>query len=69
MANKLISIVISAYNEEDNVGALYQALQDSLAKVKKVDFEFIYVDDGSSDKTYQNCLALQKKMCVSKLCN
>lgn len=61
MANKLISIVISAYNEEDNVGALYQALRDSLAKVKKVDFEFIYVDDGSSDKTYQNCLALQKK--------
>ena len=61
MANKLISIVISAYNEEDNVGALYQALQESLASVKNMDFEFIYVDDGSSDKTYQNCLALQKK--------
>jgi dolichol-phosphate mannosyltransferase len=61
MANKLISIVISAYNEEDNVGALYQALQESLATIKKADFEFIYVDDGSSDKTYQNCLALQKQ--------
>ena len=30
-------------------------------KVKNIDHELIYVDDGSSDKTYANCLKLQQK--------
>ncbi len=60
MKNKLISIVISAYNEEDNVGELYKRLCESLNKVKDADFEFLFVDDGSKDKTYNNCLKLQK---------
>ena len=61
MKNKLVSIVISAYNEQDNVAELYKQLVQSLQDCKGVDFEFIYVDDGSSDKTYENCLELQKK--------
>ena len=61
MPNKLVSIVISAYNEQDNVNELYKQLVQNLQKVKNVDFEFLYVDDGSSDKTYANCLKLQKK--------
>ena len=58
MPNKLVSIVISAYNEQDNVTELYKQLNTSLKKVKNIDFEFLYVDDGSSDKTYANCLKL-----------
>ena len=61
MPNKLVSIVISAYNEQDNVTELYKQLVKNLQQVKNVDFEFLYVDDGSSDKTYANCLKLQKK--------
>lgn len=61
MPNKLVSIVISAYNEQDNVRELYNQLLKELKKVKNVDFEFLYVDDGSSDKTYSNCLKLQEK--------
>lgn len=61
MQNKLVSIVISAYNEQDNVIELYKQLISDLKKVKGVDFEFLYVDDGSADKTYENCLKLQKK--------
>ena len=61
MQNKLVSIVISAYNEQDNVIELYKQLTSDLKKVKGVDFEFLYVDDGSADKTYENCLKLQKK--------
>ena len=59
--NKLVSIVISAYNEQDNVGELYKQLKENLKATKDVDFEFVYVDDGSSDKTYEKCLSLQKK--------
>lgn len=61
MKNKLVSIVISAYNEEQNVGELHKKLLESLEKVKDVDFEFLFVDDGSSDKTYSNCLKIQQK--------
>ena len=61
MPNKLVSIVISAYNEQDNVSELYKQLVKELKKVKNTDFEFLYVDDGSSDKTYDNCLKLQAK--------
>lgn len=61
MSNKLVSIVISAYNEQDNVVQLYAELQKTLNTVKNIDFEFIYVDDGSSDKTYANLLKLQHK--------
>ncbi len=61
MSNKTVSIVISAYNEENNVAELYKELIRSLKTVKDIDFEFIYVDDGSSDNTYKNCLKLQNK--------
>lgn len=59
--NKLVSIVISAYNEENNVTELHKQLRKNLDGLGRVDFEFIYVDDGSSDKTYENCVALQKR--------
>ena len=61
MSAKLVSIVISAFNEEDNVTELYKQLQKTLQKVSDVDFEFIYVDDGSSDQTYAKCQKLQEK--------
>ena len=61
MKNKLVSIVISEYNEQDYVGELYAQLVTNLKKIKDVDFEFIYVDDGCSDCTYENCLNLQNK--------
>ena len=61
MKNKMVSIVISAFNEQDNIVPLYEELLTHTQGVKQVDFEFIYVDDGSMDKTYANCLGLQKK--------
>lgn len=61
MPNKLISIVISAYNEQDNVQELYKQLRAQLKKIKNTDYELIFVDDGSVDKTYANCLKLQEK--------
>jgi glycosyltransferase involved in cell wall biosynthesis len=43
-----ISVVIPVYNEEDNVSELY----DRLVAVIHDSVEFIFVDDGSSDKTF-----------------
>lgn len=46
----LISIIIPSFNEEENLPALYARLQD-VAKTLKHTFEFIFVDDGSSDRS------------------
>lgn len=59
--HKLVSVVISAYNEQDNVPELYKRLKEALAEVKNVDSELVFVDDGSSDNTFAECLKLQKK--------
>ena len=61
MKNKLISIVISAYNEEQNIAKLYQEITKATSTLANVQFEFLFVDDGSTDKTRENILHLQKK--------
>ena len=47
-----LSIVIPAYNEQGNIVPLYTALSKCLALYKN--YEIIFVDDGSSDKTLDN---------------
>ncbi len=61
MNKKSVSIVVSAYNEEGNVEALYKEVKKVLKDVDIKDVELIYVDDGSSDNTHKKCQALQKK--------
>ena len=51
-----LSLVISVYNEEMNVVPLTEKIADSL---KGLDYEVIYVDDGSTDSTVQNILSLK----------
>lgn len=60
MKKQLVSIIISAFNEQDNVVPLYQELIKTTDEIKDMDFEFLYVDDGSTDETYECCLLLQK---------
>lgn len=49
----LISIVIPVFNEADNVVPLFNSIRDVMTDIKR-DFEVIFVDDGSSDKTLPN---------------
>ena len=47
-----LSLVIPCYNEEGNVEKFF----DEVNKVfggKVADYEFVFVNDGSKDKTYQ----------------
>jgi dolichol-phosphate mannosyltransferase len=43
-----VSIVVPLYNEEENVGILQRELSEA---VKDLDYEVIFVDDGSRDNT------------------
>lgn len=47
-----LSFVIPAKNEAENVTLLYQEIVSQMIKVKK-SFEIIFVDDGSSDNTFE----------------
>lgn len=67
MNKKTVSIVVSAYNEEGNVEALHKELKKVLKEVNLDEAEIIFVDDGSSDKTHEKCLKLQKKDCNVKI--
>ena len=47
----LLSIVIPAYNEQDNIDYIIPELKKAL-ELEKIDFEVIFIDDGSSDSTF-----------------
>jgi len=47
-----ISVIIPAYNEEENVAVLYKELTSVLRTLNR-DYEIIFVDDCSTDATYQ----------------
>lgn len=48
MTKPLISIVITVYNEEDNIQPLLEATYSAL---EAIDYEVILIEDGSTDRT------------------
>ncbi|HEU5121478.1 MAG TPA: glycosyltransferase family 2 protein, partial [Candidatus Saccharimonadales bacterium] len=51
--HKKISILIPAYNEEAVLGTLYQRLTKLADEASKYSFEFLFVNDGSRDRTLE----------------
>jgi len=47
----MISIIFPTYNEEDNLLILHKRLVFVVAEMQGNDFEFIFVDDCSQDRT------------------
>jgi len=52
---KKLSLVVPMMNEEENVEPLFNAVREALADI---DYEFILVDDGSTDRTVAKMKAL-----------
>ena len=53
----LLSILIPSYNEEGNIIELNKRITESL---KNIDYEIIYIDDGSKDKTLEKIKQVAK---------
>lgn len=53
MAKKqqLISLVVPLYNEAENVRWFYDELTETMSAIRDSDYEIVYVNDGSQDKT------------------
>lgn len=49
--NSLLSIILPAYNEQDNIGNAFLTISQ-IVKETAIPFEIIFVDDGSTDSTY-----------------
>lgn len=50
---KKISIIIPAYNEEESLPLLYERVEKIMNQMKEYEFELLFVNDGSKDKTIQ----------------
>ncbi len=57
----LISVVVPAYNEEENIAVLYKQLVDTFSKMAVKDFELVFVDDGSTDGTLKQLALLRAR--------
>lgn len=55
-----ISFVIPAKNEEQSVEPLYQEILEVVKKISS-NFEIIFIDDGSTDKTFEELKKIHKK--------
>lgn len=58
---KEISLIIPFYNEGNAVFNFFEKVKSVTDGIKKYDFEFICIDDGSTDDTLHNLLSIKDK--------
>ena len=56
----MLSVIIPAYNEELSVERAYYTISEILEKAQ-IDNEIIFIDDGSTDTTYEKIKNLADK--------
>lgn len=50
---KLLSVLVPCYNEEESLPLFYDAITKIASEMKAVRFEFIFMNDGSKDRTLE----------------
>lgn len=61
MKKEKISIIVPCYNEEESIPIFYNEINKISKEMKSVDFEFLFINDGSKDKTLSILKDLSKK--------
>lgn len=57
-----ISVIVPCYNEEEALPYFYDAIINTAEQMNDFDFEFIFVNDGSKDRTLELSKQLAKKI-------
>lgn len=59
----LLSVIVSCYNEEENVAPFYEELMQhtSFMAEKNMEMEILYIDDGSRDRTADEVKKLRER--------
>ena len=60
MAKEKISVIVSCYNEEESLPLFYNEMNRVSKLMDNVNFEFVFIDDGSKDKTLPILKGLRK---------
>jgi glycosyltransferase involved in cell wall biosynthesis len=55
---KLLSVISPCYNEEANIDELYRRVTAVLAQYPQYDFEYVFIDNASTDATVERLKAL-----------
>ena len=58
---KKISIIIPAYNEEESLPILYERLSKLMEAMNSYEFEILFINDGSKDKTIEIIKSMREK--------
>lgn len=58
---KKISVIVPCYNEEESINIFYKELVKTLKKLKSLNYEVLFIDDGSVDNTLNKIIDLKKK--------
>lgn len=61
MSKEKISVIVSCYNEEKAIPYFYEEIVKVSTNMKELDFEFLFVDDGSKDRTLEIIKELSNK--------
>jgi len=61
MKKEKISIIVPCYNEEESLPLFYEEVDRVSNSMKNIIFEFLFVNDGSKDKTLEVMRKLAKK--------
>lgn len=54
-----LSVVIPFYNEENMIQKMYDELVKEINQITKAEFEIIFNNDGSKDRTFERMLPSQ----------
>jgi len=60
MRDGLLTVIVPAYNEGDNIGAIAGAIKNALSP-KDIPYELLFIDDGSSDSTWDEINAASRQ--------
>lgn len=61
MSRRMLSIVVPVYNETEVIQAFYERIKKVVDPLESMDHELIFVDDGSTDESYQELRAIADK--------